>query len=77
LNLATFIVGQGSDEQRCFHVLYHTTLSITFREFALTSNEVADKVLPQLKGFQFRVLRTSLSNQDEAKLREALDIPTA
>jgi len=45
--------------------------------FLLTSNEVADKVLPQLKAFQFRVLRTSLSTQDESKLREALGIPTA
>ena len=45
--------------------------------FLLTSNEVADKVLPELKGFQFQVLRTSLSTQDEARLREALDIPAA
>jgi hypothetical protein len=35
LDLAAFVVGQGSDEQRCFHALYHTTLSIAFREFAL------------------------------------------
>jgi hypothetical protein len=35
LKLATFVFGQRSDEERCFHALYHTTLSITFREFAL------------------------------------------
>jgi uncharacterized membrane protein len=45
--------------------------------FLLTSNEVADKVLPELKGFQFQVLGTSLSTQDEARLREALGIPAA
>jgi recombinational DNA repair ATPase RecF len=37
LDVAAFVFGQRSDEERCFHALYHTTLSITFREFALGS----------------------------------------
>ena len=40
--------------------------------FLLTNNEVADKVLPELKPYQFQLLRTSLSDEDEAKLREML-----
>jgi uncharacterized membrane protein len=42
--------------------------------FLLTSNEVADKVLLELKAFRFQVVRTSLSLQEEARLREALGI---
>jgi len=34
-----FVFAQRSDEERRFHVLYHTTLSITFRESALGINE--------------------------------------
>jgi hypothetical protein len=37
LDLATFVCGQRPDEDRRFHALYHTTLSITFREFALVN----------------------------------------
>ena len=37
--MAAFVFGQRSDEERCFHALYHTTLSITFREFALATTE--------------------------------------
>jgi uncharacterized membrane protein len=40
--------------------------------FLLTRNEVADKVLPELKQYQFEVIQTSLSNEDEAKLHEML-----
>ena len=43
-----------------------------FALFLLTSNEVADKVLPQLKQYQFEVMQTSLSSEDEAKLHEML-----
>jgi hypothetical protein len=35
LDLTAFFFGQRSDEERSFHTLYHTTLSIIFREFAL------------------------------------------
>ncbi|HEY7414067.1 MAG TPA: DUF1269 domain-containing protein [Ktedonobacteraceae bacterium] len=38
--------------------------------FLLTSNEVADKVLPELKQYKFQVVRTSLSQEEEAKLRD-------
>ncbi|HEX6482316.1 MAG TPA: DUF1269 domain-containing protein [Ktedonobacteraceae bacterium] len=40
--------------------------------FLLTSNEVADKVLPELKHYQFEVIQTSLSQEDEARLHEML-----
>jgi len=40
--------------------------------FLLTSSEVADRVLPELKQFQFEVIRTSLSQEDEARLHEML-----
>src|SRR5581483_11865233 len=40
--------------------------------FLLTSNEIADKVLPELKQYQFEVLRTSLSHENEEQLHEML-----
>jgi uncharacterized membrane protein len=40
--------------------------------FLLTRQEVPDKIWPQLKRYQFEVMRTSLSQQDEARLHEAL-----
>ncbi len=40
--------------------------------FLLTSNEVADKVLPELRQYQFEVIQTSLSKEDEAQLHEML-----
>lgn len=40
--------------------------------FLLTSNEVTDKVLPELKQYQFEVIQTSLSHEDEARLHEML-----
>lgn len=40
--------------------------------FLLTRDEVADKVLPELKQYQFEVIQTSLSQEDEAQLREML-----
>lgn len=40
--------------------------------FLLTRNEIADKVLPELKKYQFEVIRTSLSNEDEARLHDML-----
>jgi len=39
LDLAAFVFGQRSDEQRGFHALDHTTLSIIFREFALAQHD--------------------------------------
>jgi uncharacterized membrane protein len=45
--------------------------------FLLTRNEVADKVLPALKQFQFEVIRTSLSQEDETKLHEMLGPATS
>jgi uncharacterized membrane protein len=46
--------------------------------FILTRNEVADKVIPALKQYQFEVLRTSLSDEEEARLHEMLGpaVPT-
>ena len=38
--------------------------------FLLVQSATADKVLPQLKKFNATVLQTSLSDEDEAKLRE-------
>lgn len=40
--------------------------------FLMTSHGVADKVLPELKKHKFQLIETSLSSQDEAKLRDAL-----
>jgi uncharacterized membrane protein len=36
-----------------------------------------DKVLPQLQGTGGKILRTSLSNEDEKKLQAALDAAKA
>jgi uncharacterized membrane protein len=44
--------------------------------FLLTSQGVLDKVVPELKQYKFKVLQTSLSEQDEAKLHEMLGMPT-
>jgi uncharacterized membrane protein len=40
--------------------------------FLLTRDEVADKVLPELRQYQFEVIQTSLSQEDEARLHEML-----
>lgn len=40
--------------------------------FVLTSNVVADKVWPELKQYQFEVIQTSLSQDDEERLHEML-----
>jgi uncharacterized membrane protein len=40
--------------------------------FLLTRNEVADKVLPALKQYQFEVIQTSLSEENEKQLHEML-----
>lgn len=39
--------------------------------FLLTQNEVIDKVVEELKSFDFEILQTSLSKEDEEKLRTA------
>lgn len=44
--------------------------------FLLTRDAVADKILPELKQYKFQVIQTSLSREDEAKLRETLGITT-
>ncbi|HEV2654697.1 MAG TPA: DUF1269 domain-containing protein, partial [Ktedonobacteraceae bacterium] len=40
--------------------------------FLLTRDEVATKVLPELKQYQFEVIQTSLSDANEAQLHEML-----
>jgi uncharacterized membrane protein len=45
--------------------------------FLLVSNAVADKVLPELKQYKFQVIQTSLSEKDEAALRETLGVTKA
>jgi uncharacterized membrane protein len=40
--------------------------------FIVTRNEVADKVLPALKQYQFEVIQTSLSTEAETQLHEML-----
>jgi uncharacterized membrane protein len=40
--------------------------------FVLVRSVTADKVLPELQPFEGTVLRTSLSNEQEARLRQAL-----
>lgn len=40
--------------------------------FMLTREEVMDKVAAALKKYQFQILHTSLSQEDESKFREAL-----
>jgi len=42
--------------------------------FLLVRDAVADKVIPQLRQYKFQLIQTSLSNEDEAKLRETLGI---
>jgi uncharacterized membrane protein len=41
--------------------------------FVLVRGVTPDKVLPELSQFQGTVLRTSLSNEQEARLRQALE----
>ena len=45
--------------------------------FLLTRNEIADKVLPELKQYQFEVIRTSLSKENEDQLHEMLGPATS
>ncbi len=45
--------------------------------FLLTRDAVADKVLPELKQYQFEVIQTSLSKEDEARLHEMLGPATS
>jgi len=45
--------------------------------FVLVRKMTPDKVLPQLQGMGGRILRTSLSNEDEKKLQAALDAAKA
>ncbi|HEV2654044.1 MAG TPA: DUF1269 domain-containing protein [Ktedonobacteraceae bacterium] len=40
--------------------------------FLLTRGEIADKILPELKQFQFQVIQTSLSEENEKQLHEML-----
>ncbi len=47
MDLAAFVFVQRSDVDRSFHTLYHTTLSITFREFALGNRSALDWVIDQ------------------------------
>lgn len=47
--------------------------------FAYTREAVIDKILPQLSQFHGKLIQASLSNEDEAKLREAFsaeEMPT-
>jgi len=45
--------------------------------FVLVRKMTPDKVLPQLQGMGGKILRTSLSNEDEKKLQAALDAAKA
>jgi uncharacterized membrane protein len=45
--------------------------------FVLVRKATPDKVLEELKGTGGKVLRTSLSHDDEAKLQAALSAPKA
>ena len=45
--------------------------------FVLVRKSTPDKVLEELKGTGGRILRTSLSNEDEAKLQAALSAATS
>jgi uncharacterized membrane protein len=45
--------------------------------FVLVRKMTPDKVLPELQGTGGKILRTSLSNEDEAKLQAALDAAKA
>jgi uncharacterized membrane protein len=45
--------------------------------FVLVRKMTPDKVLPQLQGTGGKILRTSLSNEDEKKLQAALDVAKA
>lgn len=45
--------------------------------FLLTHGAVMDKVTPELKQYKYELLQTSLSQADEARLRESLGIAPA
>src|SRR5207302_10734957 len=45
--------------------------------FLLTRQEVADKVVPALKQYQFEIIRTSLSQESEDQLHEMLGPATS
>ncbi|HET8842910.1 MAG TPA: DUF1269 domain-containing protein [Ktedonobacteraceae bacterium] len=45
--------------------------------FVLTRNVVADKVWPELKPYQFEIIQTSLSQEDEETLHEMLGPATS
>lgn len=45
--------------------------------FVLTRNEVMDKVAPALKQYQFEIIQTSLSQENEDKLHEMLGPATS
>jgi len=45
--------------------------------FVYTREAVADKIIPRAKPFNARIIQTSLSNEDEKKLREALGVEEA
>lgn len=42
--------------------------------FLLVRDATVDKVLPHLKQFKFEIIQTSLSHEDETKLRETLGV---
>lgn len=44
--------------------------------FVLVRKMTTDKVLPQLQGMGGKIIQTSLSNEDEAKLQAALNAAT-
>lgn len=45
--------------------------------FLLTRNEVADRIIPALKAYQFEIIRTSLSQEGEKQLHEMLGPATS
>jgi uncharacterized membrane protein len=61
------------DSIRCFCdacALWHTLDSSAL--FVLVKSVTEDKVLAEIEHYKPRVLKTSLSNEDEAKLKTAL-----
>lgn len=45
--------------------------------FLITENAVIDKVIPEIKQFNPKVIKTSLSTEQEAKLKELIGVETA
>ena len=69
--LAGALADYGIDDS-CFGSVGSTIQPSSSALFVLVRSVTADRVLPELQPFEGTVLRTSLSNEQEARLQQAL-----